>query len=56
MKVALGIVKQVIFKYQFGIGEKKFYMAMDQHVQLDRTTPLRSAWSKALSAMTVECE
>ena len=29
---------------------------MDQHARPDRTTPLQSVWSMALSAMTVECE
>ena len=36
------------FLYQFLIGEKKFYMAMDQHARSDRTTPLQSAWLMAL--------
>ena len=44
------------FLYQFGIGQKKFYTAMDEHVQPDRTTPLHSAWLMALSAMTVKYE
>ena len=44
------------FWYQVGIGEKKFYMAMNQHAWSDRTTPLQGAWSMVLSAMTVECE
>ena len=43
-------------KHQFGIGEKEFYTAMDQHAWPDRTPPLHSAWSMALSAMTVDCE
>ena len=29
---------------------------MDQHAWLDKTTPLQSAWSVALSTMMVECE
>ena len=44
------------FQYQFGIREKKFYTSMNQHAQPNRTTSLQSAWSMALSAMTVECE
>ena len=44
------------FQYQFGIGEDSFCTSMDQHAWPDRTTPLRSMWSIALSAMTVECE
>ena len=42
--------------YQFGIGEKKFYMSMNDHAQPNKTLPLQNAWSQALSAMTVECE
>ena len=42
--------------YMFAIGEKKFCIAVNQHAWSDRTTPLQSAWSVALSAMTVECE
>ena len=26
-----GTIEQAIFKYQFGIGKRKFNMAMDQH-------------------------
>ena len=51
--VALGTIEQAIFQYQFGI---KFYMTMDQHARPNRTTPLQSVWSMALSAMMVECE
>ena len=38
------------FKHQFGIGEDSFC------TWPDRTTPLQSAWSMVLSAITVECE
>ena len=31
-------------------------VAMNQHAQPDRTTPLQSTWSMVLSAMTVECK
>ena len=41
-----------IFCCQFGLGERKLYMAM---VSV-RPTPLQSARSMALSAMPVECE
>ena len=44
------------FQYQSEIGQNKFYMAMNEHVQPDRTTPLQSAWSKTLCALMVECE
>ena len=44
------------FLYQFGIGEKKVCMGMDQHAWPDRTTPLQSAWLMALSATMVKCE
>ena len=43
-------------KYQFGIRENSLCTMMDQHGRPDRTTPLQSAWSMALNAMTVECE
>ena len=42
--------------HQFGIREKKFYTAMNQHTQPDRTTPLQSVWSMAVSDVTIECE
>ena len=41
-------------KHQFGIGEEKFYTAMDQNALPDRATPLQSTWSMALSALMVE--
>ena len=40
-------------KYQFDIGEKKPYTAMDQHALPNKTTSLQSAWSMALSGVTV---
>ena len=39
-----------------GIGESSFCTLMDQHARPNRTTPLQSVWSMALSAMMVECE
>ena len=56
MNVALSTRVGGFLKYQFRIGQRKFYMAMDQHARPDRTTPLHSTWSMALSPMTVECE
>ena len=43
-------------KFHFEIGETKFYTAVNQCAQPDRMSLLQSAWSMALSAMTVECE
>ena len=42
--------------YKFGIGEKKFYRAMDQKAWPNRTTPLQGAWSLPVSAMTDDWE
>ena len=44
------------FYCEFGTGEKKLCMTMDQYVQPDRTTPLQSVRSIALSTIVVECE
>ena len=41
--------------YRFGLRETSFCLPMDQHLQPDRTTPLQSVHSMALSTMTVEC-
>ena len=42
---------------QFGIGENSYCTPTNQHAWPDKTTPnLQSAWSMALSAMTIECE
>ena len=54
MNVALGTIDQVTFQYQFGIGERKFYTAVDQRAWLNRTTPLQSVVNGIV--MTVECE
>ena len=39
-----------------GIGINSFYMSMDEHTRPNKTNPLQSARSMALSAMRVECE
>ena len=44
------------FLYKFGIRENSFRTLMDQHTWRDRTTPLQSAWSMALSFSTTEYE
>ena len=58
INVALSINKRVgNFLYQFGIGENSYCRPMDQHASLDKTILLLwSAWSMALSGMTVERE
>ena len=44
------------FCWQFGIGERKFCMLMDQPLMSVTPTLLQSARSMALNAMAVECE
>ena len=52
MNIALGTLGG-FFSSQFDIGEKKSYMPMKQYAWPDITTPLQSAWSMVLSAVTV---
>ena len=56
MNVALGTIELTILKNQFGIREKKHCMAMDRYAWPNRTTPLQSTQSMALSALRVECD
>ena len=41
------------FFSQFGIGQRKFCMMMDQHASSVESAPLQSASSMALSAVVV---
>ena len=56
MNVAIGTVKWAIFSASLGSEKKGFVCRWIGIHGLTKKPLLRSAWSVALSAMTVECE
>ena len=63
MNLVLGKIEQALFWCSFGIGRKKFYMAMDWYARSVKPVPVQRERSAALSAtctcmpcMVVECE
>ena len=51
----LWVQQSWLFKGSVWERRKDFYMARGQYALPNRTIPIQSAWSMALSAMMVEC-